>query len=238
MIIGPIRSGKGTIARILTAMLGKGHVASPTMSSLGTEFGLAPLLGKSLAIVSDARLGPKTDTRAVIERMLSISGEDSITVNRKFNDQVTVRLPSRFMIISNELPAFGDASGAIASRFILTTLTESFIGREDTELEAKLIAELPGIGDGRLERRRRVDRDDLDPGPPGRAPLGQPTANRGGVAAVDDAQDLTRGCIDVVALSRRSITPAWTEGRFCRFFASFRLAGRHKSFLPASHQFC
>jgi putative DNA primase/helicase len=64
VIIGPIHSGKGTIARILTAMM--------------------PLLGRSLAIVSDARLGPKTDTRAVIERMLSISGEDSITVNRKF----------------------------------------------------------------------------------------------------------------------------------------------------------
>ena len=137
VIIGPIRSGKGTIARILTAMIGTGHVANPTLSSLATEFGLAPLLGKSLAIIADARLSNKTDTRAVIERLLSISGEDSITVNRKFRDQVSARLPTRFMIISNELPAFGDASGAIASRFILTTLTRSFLGHEDIGLEGQ-----------------------------------------------------------------------------------------------------
>ena len=38
-------------------MIGRGHVANPTLSSLGTEFGLAPLLGKSLAVIGDARLG-------------------------------------------------------------------------------------------------------------------------------------------------------------------------------------
>ena len=158
VIIGPIRSGKGTIARILTAMIGAGHVANPTLSSLATEFGLAPLLGKSLAIIADARLSNKTDTRAVIERLLSISGEDSITVNRKFRDQVSARLPTRFLIISNELPAFGDASGAIASRFILTTLTASFLGQEDTELEGKLIAELPGILNWALVGLERISR--------------------------------------------------------------------------------
>jgi putative DNA primase/helicase len=156
VIIGPIRSGKGTIARILTAMIGTGHVANPTLSSLATEFGLAPLLGKSLAIIADARLSNKTDTRAVIERLLSISGEDSITVNRKFRDQVSVRLPTRFLIISNELPAFGDASGAIASRFILTTLTRSFLGNEDIGLEDKLLAELPGILNWALDGLERI----------------------------------------------------------------------------------
>jgi putative DNA primase/helicase len=158
VIIGPIRSGKGTIARVLSAMVGKGHVANPTLSSLGTEFGLAPLLGKSLAIIGDARLGGKTDVRAVVERLLSISGEDSITVNRKFKDQVSARLPTRFMIISNELPAFGDASGAIASRFILTTLRESFLGKEDTYLEQQLLSELPGILNWALVGLDRISR--------------------------------------------------------------------------------
>jgi putative DNA primase/helicase len=158
LIIGPLRSGKGTISRVLSAMLGKGHVANPTLSSLATEFGLAPLLGKSLAVIGDARLGSKTDARAVIERLLSISGEDAITVNRKFRDQVTVRLPTRFMIISNELPAFGDASGAIASRFIITTLVKSFLGRENIHLEQQLLAELPGILNWALEGLDRISR--------------------------------------------------------------------------------
>src|SRR4030095_13345621 len=40
----------------------------------------------------------------------------------------------------------------------LTTLTESFIGREDTELEAKLIAELPGILNWALVGLDRISR--------------------------------------------------------------------------------
>jgi putative DNA primase/helicase len=43
------------------------------------------------------------------------------------------------------LPALKDASGTIASRFILLRLTESFYGREDMNLKTKLLPELPGI---------------------------------------------------------------------------------------------
>lgn len=46
LLIGPTRSGKGTIARILTALIGRGNAAGPTLASLGTNFGLSPLLGK------------------------------------------------------------------------------------------------------------------------------------------------------------------------------------------------
>ena len=38
-----------------------------------------------------------------------------------------------------------DASGALARRFLILRLTESFYGREDTTLTEKLLAELPGI---------------------------------------------------------------------------------------------
>jgi hypothetical protein len=35
--------------------VGDDNVAGPTLSSLGGEFGLQPLIGKPLAVVSDAR---------------------------------------------------------------------------------------------------------------------------------------------------------------------------------------
>jgi putative DNA primase/helicase len=82
LTIGPTRSGKGTIARILERLLGKPNVAAPTLASLGTNFGLAPLLGKPPAVVSDARLaGP--NVHQVVERLLSISGEDLLKIDRK-----------------------------------------------------------------------------------------------------------------------------------------------------------
>ena len=111
LLVGPTRGGKGAIARMLGQLVGPSNVAGPTLSSLGSDFGLAPLLGKPLAVISDARLSGR-DTATVVERLLAISGEDTITVNRKYRDQWTGKLPCRFMVISNELPHFGDAAGA------------------------------------------------------------------------------------------------------------------------------
>lgn len=144
LLVGPTRSGKGTIARILTALIGKGHVAGPTLASLGTNFGLSPLLGKPLAIISDARLGTNP-TNVVVERLLSITGEDMLDVDRKFRDPWSGKLPTRFVILTNELPKFRDSSGAITNRMLILPMTNSFLGREDRTLEERLRPELPGI---------------------------------------------------------------------------------------------
>lgn len=145
LMVGPKRSGKGTIARILRELLGHANVVGPTLSSMQGEFGLWPLLGKPLAIISDARLSGRSDQAVIAERLLSISGEDATCVNRKQLPQITVSLPTRVMILTNELPRLSDASGALASRFIVLRLTESFYGREDHGLTDRLLRELPGI---------------------------------------------------------------------------------------------
>lgn len=145
LIVGPKRSGKGTVARVLTGLLGQNSVAAPTLASLATNFGLAPLIGKPLGIIGDARLGSRADQAAIAERLLSISGEDSLTIDRKFLPAWTGRLPIRFVIMTNELPRLADASGALASRFIVLTMENSFFGREDRGLGNRLLCELPGI---------------------------------------------------------------------------------------------
>ena len=61
LMVGPRRSGKGTIARVLRQLIGEGNVAGPTTSSLAGSFGLQPLIGKSLAVVSDARFSRRGD---------------------------------------------------------------------------------------------------------------------------------------------------------------------------------
>lgn len=144
LIVGPKRSGKGTIARVLQRLAGLANVCGPTTSSLAGAFGLQPLLYKTLAIVSDARFhGEGIST--VVERLLCISGEDLVTVDRKHMESVTTKLMTRFMFLSNELPRFTDASGALAGRFVILRLTESFYGKEDHELAGRLLNELPGI---------------------------------------------------------------------------------------------
>ena len=156
LLKGPKRSGKGTIARVLTEVVGKSNVAAPTLSALGGEFGLQPLIHKQLAIIGDARLGPKTDIASITERLLSISGEDMLNVNRKNKPFWIGTLRARFLIISNELPRFSDASGALASRFVILVLKNSFYGREDRGLFDKLKPELPGILNWSLAGLRRL----------------------------------------------------------------------------------
>jgi putative DNA primase/helicase len=151
MIAGPKRSGKGTIARILTKMLGKDNVTNPTLAGLSSHFGLSHLIDKLAAIISDARLGPQTNAHIVAERLLSISGEDALTIDRKYRDPWTGQLSARFLILTNELPRIADASGALASRFVVLTLIKTFYGREDLELTDKLLGELPGILNWSLE---------------------------------------------------------------------------------------
>jgi putative DNA primase/helicase len=145
LLVGPRRSGKGTIARVIRGLVGPENVAGPTLSSLGTNFGLWPLLGKSVAMIQDARLGGRSDMAAITERLLSISGEDALTIDRKNLSPVTAKLLARFLILTNELPKLGDASGALASRMILLQLTQTWLGRENNELTDRLLAELPGI---------------------------------------------------------------------------------------------
>lgn len=143
-LFGPPRCGKGTIARVLEALLGPESVASPTLDKLATQFGEAPLIGKRLAILSDVRWNARATTEAV-PILLAVSGEDARNVPRKNRDDWHGKLPVRFMAMGNDAPTFSDASGALAGRMVHVEFRTSFLGREDHGLMGRLLPELPGI---------------------------------------------------------------------------------------------
>lgn len=178
LLVGPKRSGKGTIMRVLTALLGPGSVAAPTLASLGTNFGLWPMIGKPAAIIGDARLGGRADVAQIVERLLSISGDDSLTIDRKHREPWTGRLSTRISVVSNELPRLTDASGALASRMLVLELSRSWYGAEDTGLTDRLLGELPGILLWAIDGWRRLR---------ARGRFTEPTSSRD---AIDDLDDL------------------------------------------------
>ena len=162
MMVGPKRSGRGTIARVLKALAGASSVVNPTLSTLARPFGLASFIGKPIAVFPDARLSSRPDNAAIVECLLSISGEDDQTIDRKHMPAWTGKLSTRFVLISNELPRLRDVSGALAGRLIILRFTRSFYGQEDLALFDRLRPELPGIlrwaiaGWERLNRRGPV----------------------------------------------------------------------------------
>lgn len=100
LLVGPKRSGKGTIAAVLTDLMGAANVCNPTLASLSTNFGLSPLIGKRLSITGDVRLGSRTDTHALSERLRSNSGTDGITIDRKHREAWTGKLGIRFLLLA------------------------------------------------------------------------------------------------------------------------------------------
>ena len=156
LLIGPPRSGKGTIGRALQSLVGIDNAAGPTLASLEDRTGLEPLIDKLTAVVGDARLSGRSDQSAIVERLLSISGEDRITIDRKYRSRWTGRITARFSVISNELPRFLDASGALSSRLVVLKLTRSFRGHEDRSLEHKIAGEMTAILRWAIEGWKRL----------------------------------------------------------------------------------
>lgn len=158
MIVGPKRGGKGTISEVLRALLGAANITAATLSGITKDFGLQAFLSKLVAVFPDVRLSGRTDLAEVAERLLMISGEDAVPINRKFLAPITAKLPSRLVLLSNEVPKLVDSSGALASRFLLLQLNQSFYGREDRGLKARLLAELPAILRWAVEGWRRLQK--------------------------------------------------------------------------------
>jgi len=145
LLVGPPRSGKGVWARTVRHLVGPQNFAALTLRALADRFGAQVLIGKPVAVVSDARISNRVDDVAVAEKLLAISGEDSPAIPRKNLPDWTGSLSSRFTFTTNELPQLTDASGALSSRCIVLRLTRSHLGAEDTELETRFVPELPGI---------------------------------------------------------------------------------------------
>lgn len=209
MIVGPKRSGKGTIGRMIVRLLGAGNVASPTLASLGQPFGLQVLIGKTAALISDARLGGRADIASIAENLLRITGEDEISVDRKFQTAYTARLLTRLVVLANEVPVFRDAASALPSRFVILRTRRSFFGEEDQQLDAKLAAEMPGILAWALAGLRRL-RD--------RGRFVQPKASADAVELMEDLASpisafLRERCIleAGAAAPIRSVYAAWRE---------------------------
>lgn len=149
-IIGPRRSGKGTINKVLVALLGQHNTVAPELGELCDTFGLQPWLGKLLASFTDAR-APERNRSAVVSQLLRIVGGDTITVNRKNKDAWNGYLPTRLVMYSNEVLQLTENSNALTGRMIVLKMTKSFFDTEDTELAHKLEKELSGIFNWAME---------------------------------------------------------------------------------------
>jgi putative DNA primase/helicase len=165
-IIGPTRSGKGTMMKVMIGLFGREAVASPSLNGLASDdYALHSLYGKTIAIIPDARLSRRADREGVAEKLLQLTANDPQDVRRKYLNTLNgVELNLRFTLFSNKLPELDDSSAAMASRGIYLLMRKSYLGNEDTSLLPRLIKELPGILNWAIRGRYDLYKSAKEPG--------------------------------------------------------------------------
>lgn len=157
-LIGVRRSGKGTIIKVLQALLGTTSWTTARLQTFAGQFGLQSCINKNVCFFPDATVkGMRSDAQAgAVENIKTITGEDAINVPRKNERDWIGHLLTKIFIAANDLPDLRDNSGTFATRLIMLHFTQSFYGREDPKLFDKLRAELCGILIWALEGVSRV----------------------------------------------------------------------------------
>ncbi len=161
LFLGPTRAGKSTILEVLTCILGETQVLATTFRNFTRRFGLFPFLGKLAAIIGDVSVGGNYDTTETLNVLKRITGNDSVTIERKGKDiiQTCNKLYSRFTMAANVMPHFPDFARTIEARILIIQFLRSFAGQEDTTLKDRLKAEAPAILLWALEGLRRLQQN-------------------------------------------------------------------------------
>jgi P4 family phage/plasmid primase-like protien len=141
-LVGGGANGKSKICNIIDAIFTDQYVSSSKLQSLTTDkFAPAQLIGKRVNICSEEE-----------EKFLSsgafkaITGGDKIEGQHKFGRTFSFRCNTRLLITSNDMPTFTGLNDGLKRRMVIIPMLRQFRGsNDDTNLEEKLKAELPGI---------------------------------------------------------------------------------------------
>lgn len=138
LFIGDTRSGKSTILETLHGILGRKQYSATSFQALANTHGLYSLIGKLAATLGDARTPRRGEADAALQTILQISGGDPVTVNPKYIQPFDIHLTCRFTVAMNNLPGFSDPAKAFVARSIVLNFPNSYVGREDFTLKARL----------------------------------------------------------------------------------------------------
>jgi P4 family phage/plasmid primase-like protien len=121
-LVGPSRSGKTELARLLSRLIGT-PVASPSVGEISERFGLACFFDAAAWVRDDAvNEGDRLDP----QRFKTIVTGEPIDIERKYRPAVRVALAIPVVLTANSLPASRDASDAVFNRSLVVDLTRVF----------------------------------------------------------------------------------------------------------------
>jgi P4 family phage/plasmid primase-like protien len=139
VLYGDGGNGKSIILDILAALMPK--VTRLEWGELGDQRGLERLADSWVNVATEISY---KETNGTTGFKKAIAGE-ILTANPKFKAPFDFKPFASFAFATNGLPMVDDPSSGVFRRLIVLSLNNSFVGREDWKLGAKLLKELPGI---------------------------------------------------------------------------------------------
>ena len=142
LYIGPPASGKTQLINLIAGLL-KGGVSSVPLQQFKDRFGLQALIGKRVNTLFDISEEEINDPSVI----KAVSGNDSITIDRKFKESVTYEkgLPVKTIGAGNVLPKIRDESQAMARRLNITKVNNDFSDNPIENLSGKLLEDKEGM---------------------------------------------------------------------------------------------
>lgn len=140
-LLGNGCNGKSVFAKLLQALVGNGNCSTTSLSALNGTFGLASLVNSNINIAAE-----NSTDKINSEIFKAIVSGDTVEVNRKYKEAISVSLHTKLVFLFNSLPYNNDLSYGFFRKLIIVPFNRTFTGSEiDVNLFEKLQTELSGI---------------------------------------------------------------------------------------------
>ena len=140
LICGPGGTGKSTILKLIEEILGKYNLSSVSLQGLQDRFAPAGLFLKQGNICADIPLTALSE----VDMIKKLTGEDTISADRKFKNAFTFRSYARLFFSANDIPYIGEKTNAFYRRMLILKMDHKPY-KIDPDLYNKLRAEIPNI---------------------------------------------------------------------------------------------
>lgn len=125
-------NGKGTFCSILRSLCGEDACASISLSDMGIDFHLEPLIGATAIVVDENDVGIFIDKAANLKAIIT---GDAIMINRKFQKPISYQFHGFMVQCLNEMPRIKDKSDSFFRRQIFIPFDKCFTGKERTYIK-------------------------------------------------------------------------------------------------------
>lgn len=146
-LFGTTRTGKSTMLRLIKGVFGEDQTASVGLADLGrNKYAVGALRNKSINLAGEVSASDVSDLTAFKQ----LTGGDPLFADIKYGPAITFRTNMALLFAGNKIPSV-PAEDAFYARMVPVAFPRSYVGREDPEVESRLMAELPAIA-GRWAR--------------------------------------------------------------------------------------